>query len=442
MDRFDHMDSIAVRGGILSVLLVSVTGLSGQVLSLSQCIDSAMVNERRIQMAGTDERIAEERIREARGQLIPKLRGTADYRYYTDLPYQLMPASIFGGPADTYRAIQFGTPQNVSANIALHVPIYDPSAFGALQVTREAAAMATLQNERTREEVVMEVSAVYYNAQILQSKLAFLDSNVVNADALARTLELLHTQLLARGTDVDRLKLQRDQLLTQREQVRSQFEQVLDALRILTGMNLGTTVQLEDIQPAEMNASSGTRTTTGLRSTDQAIRLKHAELRAVQRARIPSLAGQGMYGTTGFGRIGPDDRFDFYPIGLLGLQLQVPLFQGTVLQHKIKGKKLELEKMTLQRDALLDKEGMERRTTERQITVAQQAITNGDAQLELAGRIRRNTVLQHREGVASTTELILADQSEREAQQNYLNALVDLCKAQLELQRLNGNLLK
>lgn len=122
MDRFDHMDSIAVRGGILSVLLVSVTGLSGQVLSLSQCIDSAMVNERRIQMAG-DERIAEERIREARGQLIPKLRGTADYRYYTDLPYQLMPASIFGGPADTYRAIQFGTPQNVSANIALHVPI-------------------------------------------------------------------------------------------------------------------------------------------------------------------------------------------------------------------------------------------------------------------------------------------------------------------------------
>ncbi|MBK9761971.1 MAG: hypothetical protein IPO87_01095 [Flavobacteriales bacterium] len=113
-----------------------------------------------------------------------------------------------------------------------------------------------------------------------------------------------------------------------------------------------------------------------------------------------------------------------------------------MLQHKIKGKKLELEKMTLQRDALLDKEGMERRTTERQITVAQQAITNGDAQLELAGRIRRNTVLQHREGVASTTELILADQSEREAQQNYLNALVDLCKAQLELQRLNGNLLK
>lgn len=442
MDRFDHMVRMTQRGVWFLFLMVSVTGSSGQVLTLSQCIDSAMVSERRIRMAGADERIAEERVLEARGQMIPKLRGTADYRYYTDLPYQLMPASIFGGAPDTYRAIQFGTPQNVSANLALHVPIYDPAAIGAMQVSREAAALAVIQSERTREEVVLEVSAVYYNAQILQGRSAFLDSNVVNANALAGTLDLLHAQMLARSTDVDRAKLQRDQLLTQREQVQSQFEQVLDALRILTGMELGATVRLEDIRPSEMTVPSGGETTTGLRSTDQAIRLKQAELRAMQRARIPGLAGQGTYGTTGFGRIGPDDRFDFYPIGLFGVQLQVPLFQGTVLDHRIKGKKLELERMTLQRDALLDKEGMERRTAERRIVVAQQAVANSTAQLELARRIRRSTVLQHREGVAGVTELILADQSEREAQQSYLEALVDLRRAQLELQRLYGNLLE
>lgn len=100
-----------------------------------------MVNERRIQMAGNDERIAEELIHEARGQLIPELRDTADHHYYTDLPYKLMPASIFGGPAETYRAIRFGTPQNVSANLALQVPIYDPAAFGAVQIIREDAAL-------------------------------------------------------------------------------------------------------------------------------------------------------------------------------------------------------------------------------------------------------------------------------------------------------------
>lgn len=441
MSRFDRVATIAKRGCFFGALLVSVSGLRGQELSLSQCIDSAMVNERRIQMANADERMADERIREARGQLIPKLRGSGDYKYYTDLPYQLMPASIFGGPADMYRAIQFGTAQNVSANFALQVPIYDPVAYGTMQVTREAAAMAEIQTERTREDVVLEVSSVYYNAQILQSRLNFLDSNVVNANALQRTLELLHEQKLARGTDVDRTTLQRDQLLTQREQVQSQYLQVLDALNILTGMPLDATISVTQDQPEITTMNTGTAPTASMRTAHQAIRLKEAELRTLKRARLPGLSGQGLYGTTGFGRIGLENWFDFYPIGFAGVQLQVPIFQGTVLLHKIKAKKFELERVALQRDVLLDKESMERRTAERQIAVAEQAVTNSNAQLALAERIRSSTVLQHGQGIASVTDLILADQTHREAQQNYLNALVDLRKAQLEWQRLNGILI-
>ena len=55
-----------------------------------------MVNERRVCMAEIDMQIADERTGELRGALLPKLRGMVDYKYYTDLPYQLMPASIFG----------------------------------------------------------------------------------------------------------------------------------------------------------------------------------------------------------------------------------------------------------------------------------------------------------------------------------------------------------
>ena len=97
-----------------------------------------------------------------------------------------------------------------------------------------------------------------------------LDRSSAASDVYKRQLELLHTQLLARGTDVDRSKLQRDQLLTQREQVRSQFEQVLDALRILTGMNLGTTVQLEDIQPCLLYTSPSPRDRTRSRMPSSA----------------------------------------------------------------------------------------------------------------------------------------------------------------------------
>ncbi|MEI2652847.1 MAG: TolC family protein [Microthrixaceae bacterium] len=95
--------------------------------------------------------------------------------------------------------------------------------LGGIHVAREAERLAGYRANGAREEVVLEVSNVYYNAQILQARLAFLDSNVVNTEAMLRNVELLHDQSLARGTDVDRLRLQRDQLLTQRERVRAQL---------------------------------------------------------------------------------------------------------------------------------------------------------------------------------------------------------------------------
>lgn len=422
-------------------LLLSTLPLQAQVVSLQQCIDSALVHERRIRMAESDVRIAEERSGELRGALLPKLRGVVDYKYYTDLPYQLMPASIFGGPPDMYREIQFGTPQNVTANLLLHVPLYDPASFSAAKVGKEAMAMAAIKHERSREDVVLEVSAMYYTAQILQGRLAFLDSNVVNAEAMVRTLELLRGQAMARQTDVDRIALQRQQLKTQRTQVLGQFEQVLDVLKILTGRPLDASLAVESEAPVVRPVATGVGSTTQSRIADQALRLNSAELRTLKRARLPGLSGQGLYGTSGFGPLDADAHFNFYPIGYFGLQLQVPVFQGMVLGHRIKAKQFELERSELQRDALLDKESVERRSAERQLTITEQVLLNNTAQLALAQGIRKSTVAQHAQGLASISDLILAEQGEQEAQMNYLNALVELRKAQLEWQRLSGALL-
>ncbi len=437
-----YISSSLRRWPSLAVLLLNLAPVFAQELTLQQCIDSTLVHERRIKMAEADERIADSRLREARGGMIPKLRAGAEYKYYIDLPYQLMPASTFGGPPDTYRAIQFGTPQNVTANLALQVPIYDPMAIGAIRMNKEAASIASIQSERTREDVVLEVSAVYYNAQIIQSRLSFLDSNLVNAEELLRSVGLLHQQALARGTDVDRMKLQRDQLSTMREKALSQQEQVLDVMRIFMGMKADAPLSVAPVDPVIAEPVAGSGTTTAMRLADQALHLRSAKLSLMQHARYPSLSGQGFYGTAGFGPIGTDDHFDFYPMSFLGLQLQVPLFQGTIVHHRIKAERFELEKAEVQREALKDREGMERRAAARQFTLAQGTVLNAEGQLELAGRIRSNTVELHKQGLAAISDLVMVHQAHREAQQNYLDALVDLRKAQLELQRLNGGLLK
>jgi OMF family outer membrane factor len=50
-------------------------------------------------------------------------------------------------------------------------------------------------------------------------------------------------------------------------------------------------------------------------------------------------------------------------------------------------------------------------------------------------------VLQNKQGMATITDLLLADNSLRESQQNYIVAMVNLRKAELEYKRVTGNLI-
>ena len=107
---------------------MSITA-QAQTLSLEQCIDTALIYNRNIKLSQHDVEISTEKNREIRGNLLPKLNGIADYRYYTDLPYQIMPAAAFGGPAGTYKEVQFGVPQSMNANLQLAVPLFNSDSF-------------------------------------------------------------------------------------------------------------------------------------------------------------------------------------------------------------------------------------------------------------------------------------------------------------------------
>ena len=409
--------------------------------SLQECIDLAPAHDQRSRSADIDLRMAEARVDEQQANLLPKVRGVADMRHYADLPYQLLPASFFGGPEGVYREIQFGTPNNITLNVQAQLPLVDVGSWEGIHVAREAERMAGMQRERSREEVVLELSNAYYNAQVLQARRTFLDSNLLSTEAMLRNVELLHAQLLARGTDVDRLRLQRDQLRTQRERLVAQHEQVLDLLRLMMGLPPDAPLATEPASAPVQQTQATPKATAGLRIAEQGVLLRQAEIRLLKRSRLPSLHGYGLYGNTGFGPIASGGRYDLYPVSYFGATLHVPLFNGTVITKKVRQKELELERAGLLRDAVADREGLEQRRATRDEALALRTLSDAEAQLALAERIRRSTLLQHTEGLATLTDLVLADQAVREGQQLYIDALVQLRKAQLELARLNGTLL-
>lgn len=425
---------------ILVILLMNITARA-QTLSLEQCIDTALLYNRNIQLAQHDVNISTEKNKEIKGNLLPKLNGIADYRYYTDLPYQLMPAAAFGGPEGTYKEVQFGVPQSLNANLQLTVPLFNSTAISAVKSTRIATELSEIQKSKTDEEVVLEVSNAYYNAQILLTQISFLDSNIINTGKLVKTTILLYQQQIVRGTDVDRLKLQVEQITTQRSTVISQYQQVLNSLKFLMGKPISDSIEVLNTEKTIVKPGFKSQITTEVLLIDKKIEFNNSELSGLRNLRLPTLSAYGVYGTNGFGTTGSNSFFNFHPVGYVGAQLSVPLFNGRITQHKIVAKKIEIEKSNIQKELVTEKSKLDLRNAEMQYSLATKNISVVSSQIDLAKRIYDNTVLQNQQGVASITDLLLADNALRESQQNYLVALINLHRAELEYKRVTGNLI-
>lgn len=415
-----------------------------EVWTLKQCIDTAQVYNKTLQINRNHISISEQREKEVKANLIPKITANADYKYFMELPTQLMPMNALNpqAPEGQFRDLQFGVPHNINANVQLALPLYNPQVYGAIENTKIANELTHLQFQKSEEQVLFDITTLYYNAQIIVHQLAFLDSNLINTQKLLKNMELLKEQLLAKGTDVSKVKLQAEQLNTQRENVHNKYISILNALKLNIGISLERNITVVSEIEQQTLTENNVENILDLKIIQTQNKLLNSELSTLNKSRfLPSLNLIASYGTTGFGYDKtPNDFLKFYPIGFAGLQLTYPLFNGTVTQRKINQKRLEISNNELQAQLIGDKNKMETENALRQRTIAQQTVINTENQITLAQSIYEQTVLQQKQGTTTLTDVLLADNALREAQQNYLSAVIDYLKADLELKKLTGTI--
>jgi OMF family outer membrane factor len=432
------------QAGVVILLLTGLffsTSVQAQVWTLQQCLDSARQHNKNLLIARNNIEIGQQKMQEAKANLIPKLTVNADYRYYINLPYQFMPQEAFGGPEGVFKEIQFGVPHNINTNLQLAIPLYNPQVQGGIQSSKIASELTVLQHQKSEEQVLYEVTNFYYNAQILRYQTAYLEGNLINANKLLQNMKLLKEQLLAKVTDVSKVQLQVEQLTDQRELIVSKYDQVLNALKIAVGMPLTQPLVVEESIVTTPSHAYEQTATLDVRIIEKQNTLLQSELSTFKNSRLPSVSLYGSYGVTGFGYDKtPNEFLKFYPVSFAGLQLSYSLFNGTVTRQKISQKKLEIKNKELQAGLTSDQTVLYIETAHQQKSVAQRSVETTLAQVQLAQSIYDQTILQQKQGVASLTDVLLADNALRETQQGHVSALIDYLKADLDHKKATGNL--
>jgi OMF family outer membrane factor len=425
---------------LLLLTLLFAAKVQAQEWTLQQSLDTAMQKNRAFQIAQNQIMASELKNHESKSQLLPKVLALADYKYSSQVPYQLLPQEAFGGPEGVYKAIQFGVPHTIIGNLSLRMPIYDPQVMAGIQISESYQELSELQGVRTQEQVFLEVSILYYKVQILKNRFAFLQ---VNGEKLEKNVRLLFEQKLASRTDLDKVILQNQQLESQLFQLQSQYLTMLQQLKLAIGLPLDREMDVQTQVQIEESETPIPGLTSDFRIQEIREKMLGQELKAIKNSRIPSVHLMANYGTTGFGYRGaPESFLDFYPQSFIGAQVSFPIFNGMVTSKKIRQKELELENATLQKSLIADQTQVQYQAALRQQATAYKQIQTSESQIQLAESIYDKSVLLQQEGLATLTDILLADQSLRSAQQAYLDAMVEYLKATLELKKSSATLIQ
>jgi outer membrane protein TolC len=130
----------------------------------------------------------------------------------------------------------------------------------------------------------------------------------------------------------------------------------------------------------------------------------------------------------------------WYPGTLVGLKLQVPIFDGFAVKSRAAQSKVRQQKLLIDRNQAVDAAKTEYNNATQKYFNALKTLRANEENLILAEDVLKETTLLYKEGLSPLTDLLEAESTQRQAKANYNNQLVQVRIAQLEILRASGQI--
>jgi outer membrane protein len=433
-----------VRWYVSTALLLGCSVGNAQDVTLEQLVSKALTGNYSVQAARLDELRTDAQIAEVKANARPQINLAGDYKRYLKIPGQVVPASAFGGPEGSYSVLAFGLPYNFSTSVQASQALYNQSLMIATKVAKTSRDLSALQTQKVKEDVAYNVSATYYNLQTTAQQIAFLQKNLASTERLIQITDLLRQNKLAKGVDVDRLNLSKISSQTQIESLQATYNQLLNTLKLLTGIpqtdSLAVRTVIDETVPVTP-ANEYTINRTDLQLLDRQKDLNGLEQRNIKAGFVPTVAAYGVANSTVYAIGGDNSYIKNVPGYWLGLQLNWSIFDGMARKAKLGQKRIDDQKLDVQLRQTRESISMDIANSRNQFLVQQRNLATNRGQVALAEKVYTQTQLQFKEGTVDITDVVQAENSLREAQNNFLNTLVSLRTAELDWKKATGSLI-
>lgn len=378
---------------------------------------------------------------------LPQINANLDYQYSPIIQLTPVPGGgIFGGEEGTFVPIQFTPRQNMNATATLNQLIFDGSYIVALQAAKTFLEYSANFEEKTQLEVRKAVVDAYGNILLMEESLVIIEKNLKNAQNNLTETKATFENGLTEEEDVEQLEITVIQLENELRNAKRNHQITKETFNFVMGIPIEISVTLTDdlVSLAELNLMSedllsedlNLESNVDFKIADNFVQQRELEWKLERSKALPSLSAFANYGYLSFSE---DFNFfgssaDWFDFSVVGLSLNIPIFSSLQRSARSQRAKIALEQAEVELEQSTQQLKLASSRAKSDFKFASESYHTSQRNLNLAERIEHKNEVKFKEGIASSFELRQAQQQLYAAQNEYLQALLNVISAKAELE--------
>lgn len=406
--------------------------------NLNDCIHYALQNQVTVKNQLLSEKISRVNVKEAYSKLFPQITAGGKYQY----TIKRQVSFIQGNP------VLFGIPHQLQGYLDINQTLFDPSVLGSAKAAHLSENISKENTQLSKIDVAANVRKAFYGVLVFREQLNLLNANIKRDTKSLADTKNQYKNGLAQKVDVDRIQVLVNNDITAKANALRNLITLMQTLKYQMGMPvkdslvvLGT---ISDSMLTEVLPNSNPMFYKNRVEFKQAqITLEATRLlkNNVIRSYFPTLSAfytlEAPYNSNTFPGLFSDK---LYPTSFVGLQLSIPIFSGLNKHYQYQAAKMNIQISKNNISDLKNNIRLEYGNYFRQYKSDMANLKTQKENTKLAQLNYDNLKYQYDNGVQPLIEVLNAETTLLQAQDNYINALYQALVDKVDLDKSLGKL--
>lgn len=421
--------------------------------TLQEAIGFAIKNNRAIQNAERDVKIAVQTKRETTATGLPQINANIGYNNWLEQQVSLIPAEFFGGAPGQFAEVLFGTKQTMNSAVTVKQKLFDGSYLVALQAAKVFLEISKNSKEKTINEIGKIVAYSYGNVLLVEENLEIVNSNIALLEKNVWEVSKVYESGLIEEESLQQLQLTLSGLKSNQRYSKRLKDLAYQMFNNSLGLDLTAAVVLTNSLDELVVFYSTLTTSRSENEFEEVIDFKIAVnsvksdellLKLEKSKALPTLNAfvNGSYS-------GNSQRFSFtensqkwFGASLFGVTLDIPIFSSFKRSASTQRARLNLEKSKSNLEDTTNKIKLEINTARSNYEFAVEDYEIKKKALDLSKNIATKNEIKFLEGLTTSFDLSQAQRQLYITQQDYLQSMLNILLKGVDLESLINTPLK